>query len=105
MDDELRPGQVRVALKLDPDGDCAFPLAQSVWITNDEHNLYLRFFQIVPPIVSDANEPPTEVRARLAAGVSVPAALMPGLVRALTEAMRKYVELTGHSLTGSDDTV
>jgi hypothetical protein len=105
MDDELRPGQMRVALKLDPDGDCTFPLAQSVWISNDEHNFYLRFFQIVPPIVTDANEPPVEVRARLAAGISVPAAFVPSLVRALTEAMQKYEQVTGHSLAGSGGAV
>lgn len=102
MDDELRPGAVRVALKLDPDGDCDFPLAQSVWITHDEHNFYLRFFQIVPPIVTDAGVPPAEVRARLVAGLSVPAALLPNLVRALTQGMQNFEQLTGNCLTTAE---
>jgi hypothetical protein len=97
MEDELRPGQVRVALKLDPDSDCAFPLAQSLWINNDEQHFYLRFFQVVPPIVTDANEPPAEVRARLVAGVCVPAAILPNLVRALTDSLHKFEQLAGNS--------
>jgi hypothetical protein len=96
MTDKLVDGTYKVPIEPEPDDNARFALAQNVWINHDANHFYLRFYQIVPPVPSGTV--PESVKGRLIATVAVPAAILPALVRALTDNGHHWEESTGNSL-------
>ena len=98
--EQIEKMQIPIVLELDKEG--TFPLSQHVWVTFDEHHLYVRFYQIVAPVILDGT-PPVSVPAKLVATVSWPAEGIPSLVRVFQETGHKYEEATGRPLAWTSE--
>ena len=57
----------------------------------DNEHFYIRFYQATPPALLDGSIP-DEVKAKLVAGVAVPASRMRGITEALSENYQLYIE-------------
>ncbi len=87
-----------VPVELESDEGEVFQFSQQMVTTFDEHHVYLRFYQVVPPAVDVSGQPPEKIGARLVARLIWPAAGLPSLVQALQEAGQKYELATGPQL-------
>jgi hypothetical protein len=94
--------RVEVPLELEPDDGGLFQLAQNVWVSFDDQHLYLRFYQVTPPIIR-AGQVPESVPARLVARLIWPTEKLPELVRVLEEVGQKYELATGRKLAWESD--
>ncbi len=106
MADLADQGQVALLpIVLEPSENHAFPLARHMWINFDQEHFYVRFYQVVPPLVVDDQSIPTSIRAKLISAMAVPAAAFPAFAKAMQESIEKYESATGISLrkAGDDD--
>jgi hypothetical protein len=85
------PSQKIVKLEWEPDDDFQFPLGTNLLVNFDTEHFYIRFYQATPPAVLNG-ELPDSVKAKLVAGVAIPASRMRGIVEALGENYQRYTE-------------
>ena len=98
MTEERQEKAVTLLITRESDESVQFPLAQNMWINHDANHFYIRFFQVVPPLVRKDGDIPESVKAKLVTTLAIPAARMPSIIRALTDNARNYERTTGVSL-------
>ncbi len=98
MPEQSSADQIQVPIQFDPDEDALFALAHNLWISHDADHFYLRFYQVVPPMIADKDHMPSAIRGKLLASVALPASVMPSVIRALTENARRYEASMGVNL-------
>lgn len=80
-----------VKLVWESDEDFRFPLGTNLLVNFDNEHFYIRFYQATPPAILDGDLPDT-VKAKLVAGVAIPATRMRGITEALSENYQRYLE-------------
>jgi hypothetical protein len=89
MSDEQKGKVVR--LDWESDDDFRFPLGTNLLINFDNEHFYIRFYQATPPAILSGELPDT-VKAKLVAGIAIPASRMRGITEALMDNYRLYLE-------------
>lgn len=83
------PQEKVVRLDFEPDETIEFSLASNLLINFDSEHFYIRFFQVTPPPIL-GGDMPDSVKAKLVAGVAIPASRMAGVLEALTDNYKTY---------------
>lgn len=87
-----------VSVQWEPDDNFDFPLASQAWLNFDSEHFYIRFYQIVPPLVRDTNTLPKAINAKLVSGVTIPASRMESFIHAMQDAHEKYLNATNRKI-------
>lgn len=85
---DLPQGKV-VQIDFEPDEAIEFSFASNMLINFDNENFYIRFFQITPPPIL-GSDMPDSIKAKLVAGVVIPASRMAGVLEALADNYKTY---------------
>lgn len=85
------PSHKIVKLEWESDQDFQFPLGTNLLVNFDNEHFYIRFYQAVPPAVLDG-ELPNSIKAKLVAGIAIPATRMRGITEALSENYQRYLD-------------
>jgi hypothetical protein len=80
-----------VKLVWESDEDFQFVLGTNLLVNFDDEHFYIRFYQATPPAVLDG-EIPNTVKAKLVAGVAIPATRMRGIAEGLLQNYQMYTE-------------
>lgn len=94
---------VHLPILLEPSENHAFPLTRHLWINFDEEHFYLRFYQVVPPLVVDEQPIPTSIKGKLISAMAIPASAFPAFAKVMQESIDKYEIATGRSLRKAGD--
>jgi hypothetical protein len=102
--DQAQDGQgrhVAVPIKLASDDDVVFPLVNNVWFNFDSSHIYMRLYQVVPPLAAEGI--PNMVAGKLVSAVAIPATWIPLMIKALQDIAKKYEQSTGVSLAAAEE--
>lgn len=75
---------MKARLEFESDTEFTFPLATNMVVNFDSEHFYIRFYQASPPTIFGDNMPES-VKAKLIAGIAVPASRIDGIIKALQE--------------------
>ena len=104
MADLSDEGQVvHLPILLEPSENHAFPLTRHLWINFDHEHFYVRFYQVVPPLVVDEQSIPTSIKGKLISAMAIPASAFPAFAKVMQESINKYESATGISLRKAGD--
>ena len=93
---------IKLEIDLESDEDYHFALTQQLVVNFDETHFYVRFYQLVPPVVMDLDKL-DKVRARLVSGIAVPIEHFPNFIEALSRNLERYQELKSEKESKSED--
>ena len=85
----MSEGSQVLKIEWESDEELHFPLTAHLVVNFDDEHFYVRFYQVSPPL--GLNETRTDVvKAKLVAGVAIPASKMSAVIEALAENHAKY---------------